>query len=67
MNKSFEKLEINHSIKDKSFKIHNFKPTVNDLRKNADIKIRNENKLKFISNGLENISLNKGITQNIKI
>jgi len=40
MNKSFEKLEINHSIKDKSFKIHNFKQTVNDLRKNADIKIR---------------------------
>ena len=66
MNNSFEKLEINHSTKDKSFIIHNFKPTVNDLGKNVDIKFRNENKLIFISNGLENISLNKGITQILK-
>ena len=66
MNKSFENLEINYSIKDKSFKIQNVKPKINDLRINADIIIRNENKLKFISNDLENISSDKEYTQNIK-
>lgn len=62
LNNSSENLDNNYFIKDKSFEIQNLKTRINDLRKNADIKIKNKNKKnqhKFISNDYGESSSNK--------
>ena len=66
MNKSFEKLEINYSIYDKSLEIQNLKSKINNVRKNSDVIVKDENIFKFIS---FDISSNKEYNniQNIKI
>ena len=66
LNNSSENLDNNYFIKDKSFEIQNIKMKINDLKKNADIKIKNKNKknqFKFISNDFGESSSNKEYNQ----